>query len=121
MVTILDGPVGSLLADFGVETPEPLWSAEAIEGAPGVVARIHEAYATAGARVHTANTFRTKERQAGAAWELYDLKTDVGEEKNVAAAQADVLKRIDALCGEAHTPERKFGPGPKESAADYVK
>ncbi len=55
------------------------------------------------------------------AWELYDLKTDVGEEKNVAAAQADVLKRIDAICREAHTAERHYGPAPKESAADYVK
>ena len=55
------------------------------------------------------------------AWELYDLKADLGEEKNVAAAHPDVLKRIDAICREAHTPERKYGPGPKESAADYVK
>ncbi len=55
------------------------------------------------------------------AWELYDLKTDVGEEKNVAAAHADVLRRIDAICREAHIPERSYGPAPKESAADYVK
>ena len=61
---------------------------------------------------------RQKDKEA---WELYDLKADVGEEKNVAAAQADVLKRIDALCREAHTPERQYGPAPKESAADYVK
>jgi arylsulfatase A-like enzyme len=60
-------------------------------------------------------------KKDGEAWELYDLKADVGEEKNVAAAQADVLKRIDAICREAHTPERKYGPAPKESAADFVK
>lgn len=59
--------------------------------------------------------------RSGAAWELYALKSDIGEKTNVAAGQADVLKQIDAFCREAHTPERKFGPGPKESAADYVK
>ncbi len=69
MVTLLDGPVGSLLADFGVETPEPLWSAAALVSAPRVVSDIHEAYASAGACVHTAATFRTKARQAGASWE----------------------------------------------------
>ena len=69
MITILDGPVGSLLADLGVPTPPPLWSAAALVSAPGAVRRIHEAYASAGACVHTANTFRTKARQAGAAWE----------------------------------------------------
>jgi arylsulfatase A-like enzyme len=60
-------------------------------------------------------------KKPGAAWELYDLKTDAGEEKNVAARHPDVLRRIEAICREAHTPERKFGPTPKESAADYVK
>lgn len=57
----------------------------------------------------------------GSAWELYDLGADVAEEKDVAAAHPDVLKRLDAICREAHTPERKYEPGPKESAADYVK
>ncbi len=59
--------------------------------------------------------------KAGAAWELYDLETDLGEERNVAAKHPDVLERIDALCRQAHTPERRYGPGPKGSAADYVK
>lgn len=69
MVTLLDGPVGSLLADFGVEAPEPLWSAAALVSAPRVVRHIHQAYASAGACVHTSATFRTKARQAGASWE----------------------------------------------------
>jgi arylsulfatase A-like enzyme len=59
--------------------------------------------------------------KAGAPWELYDLKTDIGEKQNVAAAHPDVLRRIEAICREAHTPERRYGPAPKESAADYVK
>ncbi len=59
--------------------------------------------------------------RSGAAWELYDLEADAGEERDVAAGHPDVLKRIDAICRQAHTPERRFEPGPKESAADYVK
>ncbi len=82
MITLLDGPMGSLLGARGVATPAPLWSAAALLDAPAEVHRIHADYAAAGATVHTANTFRTKERnvgelgpspwaqrQAGAAWE----------------------------------------------------
>lgn len=56
-----------------------------------------------------------------AAWELYDLDADIGEKRNTAAANPKVLERIEAICREAHTPERQYGPGPSESAADYVK
>jgi arylsulfatase A-like enzyme len=59
--------------------------------------------------------------RAGAKWELYDLDADPGEAKDVAAAHPDVLDRVAVICREAHAPEPKFGPGPKESAADYVK
>lgn len=70
-VTILDGPMGTALADRGVATPPPGWSAYAIETAPRVVAEIHADYARAGATVHTANTFRTKRRQLGDRWEVF--------------------------------------------------
>lgn len=69
MVTILNGPLGTELIARGVPTPEPLWSARAIEAAPEVIAAIHRDYAAAGATVHTTNTFRTKRRSAGANWE----------------------------------------------------
>ncbi|WP_437590673.1 homocysteine S-methyltransferase family protein [Sorangium sp. So ce1000] len=67
---VLDGPLGTELAARGVETPAPLWSAAALLDRRGcdVVRAIHRDYARAGATVHTANTFRTKRRQAGAAW-----------------------------------------------------
>ncbi len=74
MITLLDGPVGSLLPRWGVATDGPAWSAEALTVAPEVVGQIHKAYAAAGARVHTANTFRTKERQVGAAWQRLTRK-----------------------------------------------
>jgi S-methylmethionine-dependent homocysteine/selenocysteine methylase len=65
---LLDGPVGTELAARGYRTELPLWSAGAIERAPEVLASIHRDYASAGATVHTANTFRTKARQAGDRW-----------------------------------------------------
>ncbi|XXY45509.1 homocysteine S-methyltransferase family protein [Sorangium sp. So ce269] len=69
-VVVLDGPLGTELAARGIETPAPLWSAAALLDARGcdAVRAIHRDYARAGATVHTANTFRTRRRQAGAAW-----------------------------------------------------
>lgn len=69
MVTILNGAMGTELIARGVSLPAPLWSARAIEDAPEVIAAIHREYAAAGATVHTTNTFRTKRRSAGDAWE----------------------------------------------------
>jgi S-methylmethionine-dependent homocysteine/selenocysteine methylase len=68
-IVVLDGPLGTELAARGVPTPAPRWSAAAIVDAPEVVRAIHRDYAAAGARVHTANTFRARRRQAGGAWE----------------------------------------------------
>lgn len=65
---LLDGPIGTLLADRGVPTPLPGWSVHAIRGAPEVLAALHREYADAGAVVHTANTFRTRPSTAGSEW-----------------------------------------------------
>lgn len=67
--TILDGPLGTELGRRGVSTGLPLWSAGAIVEAPEVIGAIHRDYATAGAVVHTTNTFRTARRTAGDDWE----------------------------------------------------
>lgn len=69
MIVVLDGPLGTELDRRGVPTPLPRWSAGAIDDAPDVVRAIHADYARAGATVHTANTFRTKRRTVGDAWE----------------------------------------------------
>ncbi len=68
-VTILDGPVGTELTAHGVVTPLPGWSAHAVDEHPDVVREIHAAYAAAGARIHTACTFRTIKRAMGREWE----------------------------------------------------
>jgi len=60
--TILDGAMGTELTRRGIETTLPLWSARALIEAPQVVEQIHLDYIAAGARVITANTFRTNVR-----------------------------------------------------------
>ena len=55
------------------------------------------------------------------AFELYDLAKDIAEEHNVAEQHPEVLKKIDAICHEAHSPERVYGSGEAESAATYVR
>jgi len=66
---VLDGGVGTELWGRGVSTAGALWSGNAIRNAPEVLAAIHRDYASAGATVHTAATFRTKSRSAGEDWE----------------------------------------------------
>jgi arylsulfatase A-like enzyme len=56
-----------------------------------------------------------------APFELYDLAADIGEEHNVAKDKPDVMARIEAICREAHAPERKYEPAERETAADYVR
>ena len=68
-VIVLDGPMGTELVRRGVPVHGGTWSAGALDVAPDVVASIHRDYAAAGAVVHTANTFRTKRRNVGEAWE----------------------------------------------------
>ena len=40
--------------------------------------------------------------------ELYDLTTDVGETNNVAADHPDVVKRLEAMMADAHTPHANW-------------
>lgn len=75
-VTLLDGALGTELTRRGCDTTLPLWSARALLEAPDVVAAIHADYVAAGARVLTANTFRTNPRtlaRAGLAGHTADL------------------------------------------------
>ena len=68
-MTILDGPLGTALADVGIAMPAPRWSAVALETAPEAVRMIHASYCAAGADVVTANTFRTTARAWGDGWQ----------------------------------------------------
>jgi arylsulfatase A-like enzyme len=59
--------------------------------------------------------------RANASFELYDLSADIAEERDLAKEKPDIMAKIEAICRQARTPERKYDPGPPESAADYVK
>lgn len=59
---VLDGAMGTELARRGIPTPGPLWSATGLTDHPDAIRRIHGEYATAGADIIVANTFRTNVR-----------------------------------------------------------
>ena len=59
---LLDGATGTELSRRGVNIDLPLWSAQALLGAPEVLRQIHIDYVRAGAEIVTANTFRTHRR-----------------------------------------------------------
>jgi arylsulfatase A len=59
--------------------------------------------------------------KSAATWELYELKSDVKESKDVSAQHPDVMQKIQAIIAAEHTPERKYDVGPKEGASDYVR
>ncbi len=61
---LMDGATGSELHRRGIPTPLPLWSTSALLDELGrqTLRQIHEDYASAGAQLITANTFRTHAR-----------------------------------------------------------
>ena len=68
-ITLIDGPIGTVLIERGFSAPAPAWSAACLSEAPDAVAALHKEYAQAGATHHTANTFRTRRNSLGQAWE----------------------------------------------------
>ncbi|MGK4007601.1 homocysteine S-methyltransferase family protein [Sorangium sp. So ce1036] len=132
-VTILDGPVGTELAARGVETPAPLWSAAALLDARGreVVRAIHRGYALAGATVHTANTFRTRRRQAGAAWAELTARAvslareaarEVGSRHRIAGSVAPLedCYRPDLSPADARQEHREFARALASAGVDLI-
>jgi S-methylmethionine-dependent homocysteine/selenocysteine methylase len=59
---LLSGGFGTELLRRGVPTPLPLWATDALLHAPDAVRALHADYVRAGARIVTANTFRTDRR-----------------------------------------------------------
>jgi len=60
--------MGTELIAQGHPCPEPAWSAMPLLEAPEAVEKVHRAYAQAGAKVLTTNTFRTRANTAGERW-----------------------------------------------------
>ncbi|MCH7520283.1 MAG: homocysteine S-methyltransferase family protein [Candidatus Marinimicrobia bacterium] len=124
-ITLLDGAMGTELARRGVDVALPLWSARALETAPDLVLAIHRDYRAAGARVLTANTFRTTApayRKAGldeaAAQESARRATQraIALAKEAAGDQAVVAGSL-APVGDCYTPADY--PGPDVAWATY--
>jgi arylsulfatase A len=65
--------------------------------------------------------WKAVKNRGNASFELYDLSSDIAEERDLAKDTPDVMAKIEAICREARTLERKYEPGPRESAEDYVK
>lgn len=61
---ILDGPTGTELEARGFRSHPDLWTASAALEAPELLAAVHRDYVRAGARLVTANTFRTTAARA---------------------------------------------------------
>jgi S-methylmethionine-dependent homocysteine/selenocysteine methylase len=59
---VLDGAIGTLLAERGFDTGLPLWSAGPLLSAPAEVRRAHLDYLHAGVDILTTDTFRTTRR-----------------------------------------------------------
>ncbi len=69
---VLDGGVGTLLESAGIACPAPLWSAIALDQHQASLGGFHRLYASAGAEIVVANTFRTNPRALAAADRLAD-------------------------------------------------
>ena len=84
---LLDGPMGTCLGERGVDLSPPLWSARALRDAPSAVAAIHQAYAEAGADIHTANSFRTQPLKDPNWKELLHLAVQIARENTTESSR----------------------------------
>lgn len=82
VVEILDGAIGTELIARGFPTHAPDWTARAAVEAPDLLRELHRDYATAGATVHTANTFRTQPHVLRAGW------------RDVLAASVEIVRGV---------------------------
>ena len=127
-LTILDGPLGTELDARGVKTSLPLWSAAAIEDAPNIISQIHRDYADAGATVHTACTFRTKRRYAGADWkqltgqaiEIARNSVPTGQRIAASLAPLEDCYRPDLAPDRCEAEHREFADYLAECGCDLI-
>jgi arylsulfatase A-like enzyme len=60
-------------------------------------------------------------RRGKGPWQLYDLSKDIGESNDLAAANPDVVKRIQAIAAEAYTPPRPQQHGRRVNIRTFVR
>lgn len=121
---LLDGAMGSLLAERGCDTMLPLWSARALIDNPDAVREVHLDYLQAGADVITTNTFRTHRRSlekaglADRAAELTHLAVQLSREAlETHRAQRRDASRTPRIAGSISPLEDCYSP---HLAPDYA-
>lgn len=105
----MDGAIGTELIARGVDLGDADWSARAIRSASDVLSEVHSAYATAGATLHTANTFRTQPGVIGDAWRS-DLRAAVRIARAAIPEGHEVLGSI-APVEDCYRPDLSPGRG----------
>ena len=53
-------------------------------------------------------------------WRLYDLSKDIGESKDIAAANPEIVKQIEKIAAQAYTEPRKQTGGTRVRVSDCV-
>jgi S-methylmethionine-dependent homocysteine/selenocysteine methylase len=124
MTLILDGAMGTELTRRGVDTRLPLWSAIALDSAPDVVQAIHADYLCAGAKVITADTFRTNVRalaKAGIAERARELTFRAVEfARRAIAAAPDHGSAFPRIAGSMAPVEDCYSPDLVPSDAELI-
>jgi len=118
-ITLLDGPLGTQLIEQGHPCPAPAWSAATLTGAPQAVSSIHAAYAQAGARVHTTNTFRTRPDAVGPQWAA--LAEEAVKLARKAIPKTHKVAGSIAPLADCYRPDLSPpNPGPKHAALAQI-
>ena len=89
----------------------PADAARAAASRPGTSSSTGSSRPTAASRRSRAGKWKAVRQnltKGPSAWELYDLDGDPSERTNVAAEHPDVVKRLEAIAKEQHTPSALF-------------
>lgn len=107
-ITLLDGGMGQELVKRSGQPPAPRWSTQVMLDFPGLVAEVHAAYADAGARVATTNTYAihrdrlrggSANHYASAETDLPDLEGQLTELLGMALSEADGVRNRARIAG----------------------
>jgi len=111
-IVLIDGAMGTELANMGLDIGLPLWSANALLKAPHVVRSIHAEYLRAGADIITTNTFRTNQRAMRKAGreEKWDLLNRVAVELAFEARERYPIFRPILIAGSMAPGEDCYCP-----------
>ncbi len=107
-ITILDGGMGQELLKRSGDAPTPLWSTGVMLDRPGLVAEVHQAYAQAGAKVATTNTYAIhrdrlqggdSNHYAGDGVDMPDMEDQFQALMDAALTEADAVRGTCRIAG----------------------